>query len=141
MMLDQKRAAQAYRDVSSLKTAKFSEKETKQYGVMALKLTALIRSAGLCQAVHFVASRVKKDEADKNKENPYALLLKHLAGQLNRVNSSIENKDPGSLCKIVREAELNEYLHLTREALAVVNWYGRLAQSELKVKLTDDVEE
>jgi len=140
MMVDQKRAAQAYRDVSSLKTAKFTEKETKQYGVMALKLTALIRSAGLCQAIHFVASRVKKDEADKNKENPYGLLLKHFAGQLKRVNSSIENKDAESLCKVIREAELNEYLLLTREALAVANWYGRLARSELNVDPTQESE-
>lgn len=130
MMLDQKRAAQAYKDVSKVAKEKENDKEyQKRYGVMALKLTALIRSAGLCQAVHFVASRNK---------DPYNELLKHLAAQLKRVNSSIKEGDKDSLPDVIRKAELNEYLLLTREALAVVNWYGRLARSELKVDPTDE---
>lgn len=127
MMLDQKRAAQAYRDVSGLPND--NEEFKKRYGVMALKLTALIRSAGLCQAVHFVASRDKE---------PYNELLKHLAAQLKRVNPGIKEGDKKSLPDVIRKAELNEYLLLTREALAVANWYGRLARSELKVSLTDE---
>lgn len=132
MMLDQKRAAQAYRDVSGLPKGEDKKEFRTRYGVMALKLTALIRSAGLCQAIHFVASRNK---------DPYNELLKHLAGQLKRVNPGINEIDKKSLTEVIRKAELNEYLHLTREALAVANWYGRLAQSELKVLLTDETGE
>lgn len=124
MMLEQTRAAMAYRHVSGLS---LSEPEKKRYGTMALKLTALIRSAGLCQATHFIASRNKK---------PYKELLNHLGEQLNRVNATISAEQ--SLLKGVRCAGLQEYLHLTREALAVATWYARLAQSELKVLPTDD---
>lgn len=124
MMLEQQRAVQAYKDVSGLV---LNDKEKKRYGVMALKLTALIRAAGLCQALHFIKSRNKPT---------YDLLLAHLAGQLSRRNGKIRNHE--SLCDQVRNADVQQYLHLTREALAVANWYGRLAQSELKVTLTDD---
>lgn len=126
MMLEQTRAALAYTHVHAVHTSE-GEEFRKRYGVMALKLTALIRSAGLCQAVHFIASRNK---------DPYKRLLGDLAAQLKRVNSAITDED--SLRKRIREAQLGEYVHLTREALAVANWYARLAQSELNVKLTDD---
>lgn len=124
MMLEQRRAAMAYEHVRALPT---NDDFRKRYGVMALKLTALIRSAGLCQAVHFIASRGKE---------PYDQLLKHMAAQLTRVNSGITNHE--TLRAKIREAHMQEYLHLTREALATANWYARLAQSELKVELTDD---
>lgn len=127
MMLEQTRAAMAYDHVANLRFKKNHEEQKKRYGIMALKLTALIRSAGLCQALHFIKSR--------NKE-PYNELLKHVALQLKRRNGNINNKD--SLCDEVRKANVQQYLLLTREALAVANWYGRLAQSELNVKLTDD---
>lgn len=127
MTLEQERAANAFRDITSLK---LDDKQKKRYGVMAIKLTALIRTAGLCQAVHFIKSR----------NNPtYDLLLGHVALQLQRRNENITNAK--SLCEEVRGADVQQYLHLTREALAVANWYGRLAQSELKVKPTDEVEE
>lgn len=126
MTLEQTRASLAYTHVSAVH-ANEGEEFRKRYGVMALKLTALIRSAGLCQAIHFIASRDKK---------PYNRLLGDLATQLNRVNSAI--KDDATLLTRIRKADLGEYVHLTREALAVANWYARLAQSELNVKLTDD---
>jgi CRISPR-associated protein Cmr5 len=136
MMLDQKRAAQAYRDVKSLPDDKEFQ---KRYGVTALKLTALIRSAGLCQAVHFIASRIKNDQAPTKKANPYEVFLNHLAAQLNRLDEKIT--DQISLCAQIRGASLANYLHLTREALAVANWYGRLARSELNVDPTQESED
>lgn len=127
MMLEQERAAKAYEHVARLD---LKDQEKKRYGIMALKLTTLIRSAGLCQAVYFIKSR--------NKE-PYNLLLKHLALQLQRRNAKI--MDAETLCNEVRQANVQQYLQLTREALAVANWYGRLAQSELKVERTEDPED
>lgn len=135
MMLDQKRAAQAYRDVSGLPKGDEHKEFRTRYGTTALNLTALIRSAGLCQAVHFIASRVKKDESQPKKLNPYELFLNHLAGQLTRLNKDITDKN--TLCAQIRETSLANYVHLTREALAVANWYGRLARSELNIDPTD----
>ena len=121
MTLEQQRAALAFEHVQSV-----GEDHQKTYGSMAQKLPALIRSAGLCQALHFVKSR-KKPALDT--------LLSHLAEQLRRrMDEGITDAD--SLCKIVREAKLSQYLWFTREALATVTWYSRLSRAEWGV-LTD----
>ncbi|HEX6898602.1 MAG TPA: type III-B CRISPR module-associated protein Cmr5 [Thermoanaerobaculia bacterium] len=121
MTLEQQRAAMAYKDVEEVK----DQKERELYGSMAQKLPALIRSAGLCQALHFVKSR-KKDPLNK--------LLDHIAGQLKRVDPEIRDVD--SLCGKARKADLAHYVWLTREALATISWYGRLARSEWGVDPT-----
>jgi CRISPR type III-B/RAMP module-associated protein Cmr5 len=115
MTLEQKRAALAYKHLQDVT----APDDRDLYGSMAQKLPALIRAAGLCQALHFVKSRPKP---------ALKILLLHLAKQLKRVDSEIEDMD--SLCTQVREAELAKYVWLTREALASVSWYGRLARSE-----------
>jgi CRISPR-associated protein Cmr5 len=121
MTLEQQRAADAFKDIEKIA----DPKERDLYGSMAQKLPALIRSAGLCQALHFVKSR-KKDPLNK--------LLGHIAGQLKRVDPEIQDMD--SLCARARKAELAHYIWLTREALATLSWYGRLARSEWGVDPT-----
>ena len=125
MTLEQDRASKAYEHVK-LVTEK---KDQKIYGGMAQKLPALIRASGLCQALHFVKSRGKE---------PLDLLLDHLGKQLARVDSEIN--DMNSLCDKARTAHLADYVWLTREALASVSWYGRLARSEWGVLPGDDEE-
>jgi len=100
MTLEQQRAALAFEHLKEV----VEKKERKLYGGMALKLPALIRSAGLCQALYFVKSR---------------------------------GKDP--LNKLLRESDLSKYVWLTREALAAVTWYGRLARSEWGIVPGEDV--
>jgi CRISPR-associated protein Cmr5 len=122
MTLEQQRAAMAYEHL-----AEVTEREhQKAYGAMAQKMPALIRSAGLCQALHFVKSRGKE---------PLDRLLDHLGRQLQRVDLAIHDKD--SLCEQARRADLARYVWLTRETLASVGWYGRLARSEWGVDPTD----
>jgi CRISPR-associated protein Cmr5 len=116
MTLEQKRASMAFDHLRVIT----DEKDRKVYGGMALKLPALIRSAGLCQALYFIKSRSGKPVLN--------LLLEHLAEQLTRVDSGIS--DVESLCSRTRGAEVAGYVWLTREALASVTWYGRLARSE-----------
>jgi CRISPR-associated protein Cmr5 len=115
MTLEQQRAAMAFEHVKTVT----DKKDQKVYGAMAQKLPALIRSAGLCQALHFVKSRSKQ---------PLDVLLKHLGEQLTRVDSAIT--DMTSLCTRAREVDVADYVWLTREVLASVSWYGRLARSE-----------
>lgn len=119
---EQIRAAQAYRHVTAL-----HHDHRKLYGTLALKLPALLRTSGLCQAVHFLKSR-NKDAANS--------LLENLGEQLGRIDPEIRGMD--SLCKRAREAEFANYLWLSREAFAVATWYARLAKSELKVEPGDD---
>lgn len=116
MNLDQTRAALAFEHISGL-----AEAEKARYGVLALDLPILIRTAGLCQALHFVQSR---------EERGATTLLGHLAQQLRRVDPAIDGVD--GLCHRVRGADMSRYLHLTREATATLQWYARLARSILK---------
>lgn len=123
MTLEQQRAAMAFDHLKAVT----EKKDQKVYGAMALKLPALIRSAGLCQALHFVKSRNKP---------PLDHLLDHVALQLQRVDPDIDDRK--SLCEQVREAEVAAYVWLTREALASITWYGRLARSEWGIDPADD---
>jgi len=118
MTLEQERAALAYQHVQRVT----DKEQQKVYGAMAQKLPALIRSAGLCQALHFVKSRGKASQV------PLKLLLDHLGEQLRRADAGITNAE--SLCDKVRAADLSHYVWLTRETLASVGWYARLSRSE-----------
>lgn len=126
MNLDQERAVLAYQHIEPLLADKAL---AKKYGAMALKLPILVRTAGLCQALHFVESR---------KDGACDQLLGDLAQQLKRVDRQIT--DALSLCKYVRQANLQQYLHLTREATATLQWYARLAQSVLNIVRTVDLD-
>jgi CRISPR-associated protein Cmr5 len=121
--LEQQRAAMAFEHLTEVT----EKKDQKVYGAMALKLPALIRGAGLCQALHFVKSRGK---------GPLNVLLGHLAQQLMRVDSKINSMN--SLCDRARVVDIAAYVWLTREALSTVTWYGRLARSEWGIDPSDD---
>ncbi len=86
-------------------------------------MPALLRSAGLSQALHFIHSRKDKDQR---------LFLDHLAKQLSRVDDKIDSGN--TLLAKVRDANLSVYLRLTQEALACVVWYRRFVQGELGVE-------
>ena len=127
MTLEQQRAAQAYRHVQGIADRHPKDsKERKQYASMAQKLPALFRSAGLCQALHFLKSRGKDPE-----RSVLGQLLAHLAEQMQRTDADIT--DGAKLCDTVRQADLPRYLWMTREALATAEWYARLSQSELEI--------
>jgi len=123
---DQERAAMAYDHVAQF-IGDQNKTRAKKYGTMIHKLPALLQTAGLCQALHFVQAR-----GDENQRK----VVDHFAAQLKRVNESI--KDANSLLDRARKAELEEYLQLTDEAMACAAWYRRLVQGVLKIDASDD---
>lgn len=127
MTLEQERAALAYQHVQRVT----DKEQQKVYGAMAQKLPALIRSAGLCQALHFVKSRGKASQV------PLKLLLDHLGAQLHRADAGIT--DAETLCAEARSADLSHYVWLTREVLASVGWYARLSRSEWNIQPGTDI--
>jgi CRISPR type III-B/RAMP module-associated protein Cmr5 len=126
MTLQQKRASLAFEHVQQITDVE----ERPLYQSMAQKLPALIRTAGLCQAIHFVKSRAKEGKEGKEGKEKIALrkLLGHLAEQLQRTDPAITEMN--SFCAEVRRAEVARYIWLTRETLACVSWYSRLSRSE-----------
>jgi CRISPR-associated protein Cmr5 len=118
----QRHAAKAFEQVNGLGQAQKDQRD--RYGSMALRLPALIRTAGLSQALAFVAS----------KEKPGDQLLCHLATLLGEPDSS-------SLLWRSRNATLPDYMHLTSEVLEASIWYGRFARSILGVEPGEEPDE
>ncbi len=102
-----------------------NSEEQKKYCSMAFRLPILVRQAGLAQAFAFVDAR---DDA-KQKE-----LLDHLAEQF--AEAGIVNRR--SLLEAIQSADLQNYMLLTREVLAALEWYKRFAQSILNYKPGDE---
>jgi len=121
--LEQQRAQLAYDHVSQVKDC--PEADRKKYATLVHKLPALISSAGLCQALHFVETRPESQR----------VLLEHLGRQLMRIDPNIRTTE--LLLKAVRTAELTTYLRLTREAAACASWYRRMVQGVLKLEAGD----
>ncbi len=121
---DQYYATTVYAQVESVAGA--SDAFRKKYGGLAHKLPVLIRTAGLAQALAFVAAR--GGEAGK-------CLLEHLAEALRFEN---QNKLLEEFRK--DDLDLNKYIYLTQQALAALLWYKRFAQSVLDVDQTQEVE-
>ncbi|MGI8588294.1 MAG: type III-B CRISPR module-associated protein Cmr5 [Chloroflexia bacterium] len=110
---EQEYALKAFNDVSAMKS--LSEDKRDKYGSMAHKLPVLIRTAGLAQALAFVEAR----GTDEQKE-----LLKQLATATGHTK----------LAQDSRTLQLGEYMRLTQQVLAALDWYKRFAQSVLDVK-------
>ena len=123
--LDQERAKLAFTHVSAVNGLEKAKQE--KYASLVYGMPALLRSAGLSQAFHFVRSRSKNKSDDGPK-----LLLEHLAAQLGRIDAHVKGGD--QLLARVREADLTDYLRLTQEALACVDWYRRFVQGVLGIE-------
>ena len=115
-------ALKVYEQVSGIKDrdAAFRQK----YGSMAHRLPALVRSAGLAQALAFVESRAARDE------EAVRTFLAHLGDAVGE----------SDLAKRSRETGLHEYMALTRKVMLALEWYGRFAESVLGVEKDSDVE-
>jgi CRISPR type III-B/RAMP module-associated protein Cmr5 len=121
--LDQLRAAMAFEHVNEL-VGEANKVTATKYASMAHKLPALLASAGLCQALHFVGTR--GDDQRK--------LIDHLATQLKRTDPTITSAE--KLLARARDADLALYLRLTEEAIACAAWYRRMVQAVLKMEAT-----
>lgn len=130
---DQERAKLAWQHVTTVNDPA-TKADKKRYGTVVHGLPALIRNAGLSQALHFVLSR-NDDEARR--------VLAHLADQLAGVDAAIgatPDKRVDAMLKAARESDVGRYLRLTQEALACVTWYKRLVKGVLGVEASEDSE-
>ncbi|MGO0122921.1 type III-B CRISPR module-associated protein Cmr5 [Desulfothermobacter acidiphilus] len=120
----QEYAAKIFKQVSRVKQ-EYQQEYHKKYGSLSHRLPVLVRAAGLAQALAFVEARGK---------DPGQQLLRDIAEVV-----GAESKE--ELLKRSREAELLEYVDLTRRVLAALDWYRRFAQSVLKVEAGEDGKE
>jgi len=117
--LSQEYATSAYKQVSAFGNKyKEGNPERKQYGAMAHKLPVLVRQAGLIQALVFVETRGKESQRR---------LLEDLANTLGRADAKTFREE-------CQKADLPDYMWLTRQTLAALEWYKRFAESVLNIK-------
>ena len=124
MTREQNRANFVYKRIEKYKN---DETLRKDYGSMAHRFPALLRNAGLVQALAFVKSRSNK--AHKKFIYDLTSVLYELEGVQKSGEEAFDE-----YFKQARKAELPQYMRLTREALAVSDWFKRFAQSVLKVE-------
>ncbi len=99
----------------------------EEYAALAKSLPFLIRSAGLAQALAFVDAKAKGEEANKPKPKAWNRLLADL-------NQIMQAGNPKALVQAGIEADLFEYMHLTRKTLEALVWFKRFSESVLDVK-------
>lgn len=124
--LNQDYAAEAYKRVNQI--AGKDEKYQKKYGAMAHKLPILIRTAGLVQALAFVAAKGSGAPAWRQ----------YLEDVAKTVDAQLDAK---ALIEKSQQAGLNEYILLTRRVSQATLWYKRFAESILKVDPSEQMDE
>lgn len=115
---DQRYAEIIYGQVNEV--LRHDKRERDDYGGLAKHLPALVKKAGMAQALSFAEA---KSEAGCKR------LLDDLQAAINKISGQ-EIK----LTKRSREAELSEYLWLTQQVMTALHWYKRFAQSVLEVE-------
>ena len=117
--LEQQFAAKIYEQVDQYgDDHQLGSDERKKYGSMAHKLPKLVKTAGLVQALAFVSSRGK---------DPHKALLEHLA-------FVVTDNNTGDFLLQSQNAEIQDYIYLTKRTMLALKWYKRFAQSILKVE-------
>ena len=107
---EQQRALLAYRLVESV-----PQLDWDKYRTATLKAQALVRNAGLCQALHFL----------QNKDDGGRRLVTDLHGHLTEAGAVTKD----DFLTQVRIAQLHKYLAATRETLQCLVWQCRMVES------------
>lgn len=114
---EQQRALAAHEQV-----AQVPDLHWDKYRTATLKAQALIRNAGLCQALHFLQNKDKEDGSKR--------LVADLHAHL-KAGKAVQGAD---LLAEVRQAKLPEYLAATREALQCLVWQCRMVEARQQMK-------
>lgn len=124
---DQQYAAKIYEQMG-----KVTKEYHQVYGGMAQKLPILIRTAGLAQALAFVASRAESDKKANTRQQALACLLNDLAAVVGSTNQAtlLDASRGGN-----QLTDLGAYMDLTNRVLAALLWYKRFAESEWNITL------
>jgi len=111
---DQERAQKAYECVRSMRADAAQPSATeKTYRSFALSFPALIHGSGLAQAVSFAEAKGHES------------YLKHL-GEL------IDGQPQNNLGAKARRVALDEYIHISRSAVACAGWLKRYSEALLR---------
>ena len=116
---DQLRAKLVFENIQSLLNDNYL---SEKYGSLALNAPALIRNCGLMQTLAFFQAK---------NENQHLTFLRHLQNELQEIGSLSSTQE---LLAYTMDCNLNNYMHLSKEVLALCQWHKRFSQSILKAQ-------
>lgn len=119
--LEQKRAAQAWSDVTNVPAG-----AAKKYGTIVRKFASLIQTNGLGQTLAFLKS---KSENDQGMKSLYGHMSTWVTGRM-----EIE----GDLLQAIMAWSSDDYRRATSETLAYAIWLRRFAEANGMVDETGD---
>jgi CRISPR type III-B/RAMP module-associated protein Cmr5 len=110
----------------------------KAYGARAHKFGVMIRTNGLVRTLSYLVAK----GGDKGVPLAYRKFSEHVATALRDVGSwePKGKAGPETLIAELQTASLQRYMALTRESLALADWFKRFSQSILGVKDVRDAE-
>jgi CRISPR-associated protein Cmr5 len=127
--LEQKRAARAWQCVQEANRQ--DDKVKKKYSTQARRLSSLVQTNGLGQALAFVYSKAKFKEKERKAE---ALANGMIFDQVSEwVKKKLRVSDDEHLLSVIvdRDRDSAFYRRATVEAMAFLNWLKRFAEAEL----------
>lgn len=139
--IEQKRAKQAWSNITSIKDLKDKELE-KKYRSLARRLNAMIQINGLGQTLGFLyakwRTRQKEKEQAESKKTEHYYLFEHLSQWMRThfkaSNSSVMGTNFNGLLNWVTDKDTtsDDYRRATTECLAFGIWLRRFAEAELE---------
>ncbi len=99
-----------------------NQENAGKYRTLCKKAGSLVRNSGLMQTLAFMEAKGHKDS-----EHHHHLLLDHLRQEL--INLHCIPANTPDLPAHVRQSGLPAYMVLTRQALLLLNWHKRLAET------------
>lgn len=98
----------------------------ENYGIICLNFPAYVHQCGLCQAVAFLQSKADAQNSSPRKQ-AYHRFLEDLSQSALKMSGN-------QFAEHVRKANLIDYQKISREVMALTNWYKRYAEAVLKVE-------
>jgi CRISPR-associated protein Cmr5 len=145
----QKYSRLAYEHISQLdQDNELNDVQKKLYSSICHDFPIMVLRSGLAQAVAFLSIKAESDKSNdkstgKKAENlksknkfAYEEFLKHLSSITGHENETYDNFQ-----QRIQKMELGEYQRTTRTILNAAIWYKRFAESLLKVRAVESVDD
>ncbi|MBX3057902.1 MAG: type III-B CRISPR module-associated protein Cmr5 [Anaerolineae bacterium] len=123
--IEQKRAAQAYKDVTNVDNVdqQYRAELGRKYNSLARSAPALVQSNGLGQALAFWRAKAGRD-----KKGEHWLLYSHVSTW---VMQELKADPQEALLEWVVQQDTQTYRRATTETMAYLNWLKRFAEALL----------
>ncbi len=138
MTREQRRADAVSRQIANVGDDK---KLRQAYGARAHKFGIMVRTNGLLRTVSYLVA--KSNAQGSATAQAYKLFADHIAHSLADLHpwNTAADPTPVGLVQALQGASLSDYMTLTRESLALADWFRRFAQSVLGVEAGAELSE